>query len=91
MNNSNKPGSALLGTLLSAVGTALQTDEVLRYISLSLTIIGGLLTICLNVIKWRKDAKKDGKITGEEIEDLLTKLKENIEDVKKDANDRKDK
>ena len=75
---------------MSVVGTALQTDDVLKVVSLVITIIGGILTIILNVIRWRKEAIKDNKITGDEIEDLIAKLKDNIDDVKNDVDDRKE-
>ena len=87
--NNDKSLLTLLGSAVSVVGTALQTDEVLKIVSLIITIIGGILTIILNAVRWRKEASKDGKITGDEIEDLISKLKDNVEDVK-DEIDRKD-
>ena len=61
------------GTLLSATGTALQTNEVLSTIQLVITIIGGLLTIAMALLNWWKNAKKDGKIDKEEIKAKLLK------------------
>lgn len=60
---------AITGTSVSAVGTGLQTNEVLQTISLILTIAGALITIIMAVVNWWKQAKKDGKITKEEIQD----------------------
>ena len=38
----------LVGTGISTLGTALQVDEVLRIISMVITIIGGILTLIRN-------------------------------------------
>ena len=78
------------GTILSATGTALQTNEVLSTIQLIITIIGGLLTIAMALLNWWKNAKKDGKITEDEIKeglDIIDKgtkgIKDNLENKKK--------
>lgn len=78
------------GTILSATGTALQTNEVLSTIQLIITIIGGLLTIAMALLNWWKNAKKDGKITEDEIKeglDIIDKgtkgIKDNLDNKKK--------
>lgn len=53
--------------LISALFTAAQTKEVLQIISFILTIISVLIVIIRNIIDWYIDAKKDGKITAEEV------------------------
>lgn len=53
--------------LISTLFTATQTKEVLQIISFVLTIISVLIVIIRNLIDWYIDAKKDGKITAEEI------------------------
>lgn len=61
-----------IGTALSAVGTGLQTNEILQTISLIITIIGGLITfIIVPLLTWYKNAKKDGKIDKDEIKDAI--------------------
>lgn len=57
----------MIGTGVTAVGTGLQTNEILQAISIVLTIIGSLITIAMALTNWWKNAKKDGKITKEEI------------------------
>ncbi len=58
----------VIGTGLSAVGTALQTSEVLQIISLIITIIGALISmILIPILSWYKKAKQDGKITIDEV------------------------
>ena len=78
------------GTLLSATGTALQTNEVLSTISLIITIIGGLLTIAMALVNWFNKAKKDGKIDKEEIKEGLDIIQEGTKGIK-DALDNKKK
>lgn len=59
-----------VGVATSAAGTALQTNDVLQTISLVITIIGGLITfVFVPLYNWYKNAKKDGKITKEELKD----------------------
>ena len=70
------------GTILSAIGTGLQTSEVLQIISLVLTIIGSLITIIMAVTNWWKKAKADGKITKEEIQEGIDIIQDGIEDLK---------
>ena len=82
-----------IGTALSAVGTGLQTNEVLQTISLVITIIGGLITfIIVPLVNWYKNAKKDGKIDKDELKDVVNivvegseKLKDGIDQIKKDG------
>ena len=82
----------MCGTALSAVGTGLQTSEVLQIISLVLTIIGSLITIALAIINWWKKAKADGKITSDEIQEGIEIIQDGIDDLKdKTKEDKEDK
>lgn len=80
----------LMGTSLSALGTALQVNEVLQTISLIITICGGLVSlVVVPLLSWYSKAKKDGKITSEELEegakivgDGLKKTQDVIEEKK---------
>ena len=72
----------LCGTTLSAVGTGLQTSEVLQIISLVLTIIGSIITIVMAITSWWKKAKADGKITSEEIQEGVQIIQDGIETLK---------
>jgi flagellar motor component MotA len=73
-------GSAI-GTSISAIGTGMQSNELLQTISLVITILGGIITILMALTKWWKDAKKDGKITKEELKEGGKIVKDNIEDL----------
>lgn len=72
-----------IGTGLSAVGTATQTNEILQTVSLIITIIGGLITfIVLPVLNWYNKAKQDGKIDAEEIKEGVQIITDGSEKVK---------
>lgn len=76
-----------IGTALSAVGTAIQTEDILRYISLGITIIGGIITmIIIPLYNWYKNAKADSKITKEEIEEAEKIVSDGINSIKNDVN-----
>ena len=83
----------IVGTSVTAVGTGLQTNELLQKISLVLTILGSIITIVMALTNWWKSAKKDGKIDKEEIKEGGKIVKDNIEtlieDLSKDKEDKK--
>lgn len=63
----------------TAIETALavgQTNEVLRAIQIVLSIVTFLVTLAYTIWKWYKNAKKDGKITKDEVDDLFKKIEE---------------
>lgn len=71
-----------IGTALSAIGTGLQTNDVLQTISLVITIIGGLITfIIVPIFNWYKNAKKDGHIDSEEIEELTKGISKGLNEI----------
>lgn len=72
-----------IGTALSAVGTGLQTNDVLQTISLIITIIGGLITfIIVPLLTWYKNAKKDGKIDADEAQEAIKIITDGSEKIK---------
>lgn len=92
MKNFNEFITGVFATGTSAVGTALQTNDVLQTISLVITILGGIVSlIVLPLLTWWKNAKKDGKIDKEEISEGLDTLQEGIKGVKNivDENNKK--
>lgn len=81
-----------IGTGLSAVGTATQTNDVLQTISLVITILGGLITfIIVPLITWYREAKKDGKITKDEVEQAKDIVVNGTKEVKDKIEQGKDK
>ena len=79
-----------VGTALSAVGTATQTNDILQTISLVITIIGALITyIVMPLLLWYKKSKKDGKITKEEIKEGIDIIYTGAEEIKKKKEEEK--
>lgn len=78
MKNSN--GASYGADILGAVFTAVQTDTTLQIISLVLTIVATAFSIAFTIYKWYKSAKADGKITEDEIDELIDEL--NRKDMK---------
>lgn len=75
--------SGSIGTTLSIIGTAMQTNEILETISLVITIIGGVITfIVVPILNWYRHAKKDGKIDADEIKEGLDIIVDGSERVK---------
>ena len=66
----------ILGIGVQAIFTAIQTDEVLRRISFGITILSALITIAYNIYKWWRNSKKDGKITMDEVDELVDIVKD---------------
>lgn len=81
----NELVAGLFGTGSCAVGTALQTNEVLQTISMIITILGGIVTlIVLPILNWYHKAKQDGKITSDEIKEGLETLSDGLDKMKGD-------
>nr|DAE55105.1 MAG TPA: multi-glycosylated core protein [Caudoviricetes sp.] len=70
------------GSLIGGILTALQYDEVLRWINLALAIMSALTTIAFTIYKWYKSAKKDGHIDIDEVDELLSKLQDETDKMK---------
>lgn len=69
------------GIMISALGTGIQTNELLQTISLILTIIGTVITIVMALLNWWNRSKKDGKITKEEIQEGVDIVKEGADSL----------
>ena len=83
--------SGTIGTTLSIIGTAMQTNEILETISLVITIIGGVITfIVVPILNWYRHAKKDGKIDTGEIKEGLNIIVDGSERVKDEIDKGKD-
>lgn len=72
-----------IGTLTGGVFTAVQTSEVFQIVSLVITCLAGLFTIVYTIWKWYRRAKADGKITEDEVDELMDELKDKIPNDKK--------
>lgn len=72
----------ILGIGLQAIFTAVQTDEVLRWISFGFTLLSAILTIAYNIWRWYRKSKKDGKITMNEVDELVDIVKDGSDSLK---------
>lgn len=77
-----------IGTVLSAIGTGLQTNEVLETISLIITIIGGIITfIIAPLLSWYNKSKtNDSKIDTNEIQEAIKIISHGSEKIKDQIN-----
>ena len=72
-----------IGTALSAIGTGLQTNEVLETISLIITIIGGIITFIITpLISRYNKSKADDKINTNEIQEAIKIISHGSEKIK---------
>ena len=62
--------------------TASQLETVLRIANLILAITISVLIIVSRLIDWFKKAKKDGKITSDEVKEGVEIIKEGAEEIK---------
>lgn len=78
----------IAGTSLAAVLTAVQTNQVFQAIELGITILIGVLTIVNIIRRWFKEAKEDGKITADEVHDLVDELSDEAERIENEIKDK---
>lgn len=64
---------------VAGISTVLQPDEVLRIVSLVLTCLSVAISVAFTIYKWYKEAKGDGKIDANEVDDLVNKIKDDID------------
>lgn len=75
-----------VGAILSVAGTGLSATEAQQIVSMACTVLGLLITIVTAVFIpiWKeiRAAKKDGKITPEEMEDIANTAKDGVDKIK---------
>lgn len=81
MPNKELVGSVIC-TAVAGTSTAIQPDVIFQYVQMGLTILATLITIILGLRAWWKDAKKDGKITKDEIEQGISIINDGVEQIK---------
>lgn len=90
MNNTEKLCGALIGNVVSTAGWLQDMENI---VSIICCIAGFIITLitCVIVPVWKKilDAKKDGKITPDELEGIADTLQDGLEKI--DPNLDKDK
>ena len=68
-------------TAVAGTSTAVQPNEVFQYIQMGLTIVATLITIILGLRAWWKDAKKDGKIDKEEVDEAVKIVEDGVKTI----------
>lgn len=74
---------SICGNVGTYVLAAIQTNEVLQIISFVLSSITSVIIIFLRLWSWWKEAKKDGKIEKEEIDEAIGIIEDSRKDKKK--------
>lgn len=67
---------------VETVVTVSQTNEVFQTIQIIISALAGAVALAYTIWRWYKNAKKDGKITEDEVDDLFKQVtnKEDSED-----------
>lgn len=63
-----------IASAVACITTALQSNEIFSYVSLTLTILSIVVSLAFTIYRWYKVATDDGKIDKEEIEDLMKNI-----------------
>ena len=67
-----------IGNCFTYILTALQTNELYQLIELILSVVASIVLIAIKFIQWYNMAKKDGKITKDEIDELIDDVKDDL-------------
>lgn len=85
----------IIGTAVSATGAGLSVTELQAIISIIVTIAGFVISVLIpliiKLVHKIKEAKEDGKIDKEEMEDIISTGKEIVDETKKVIDEVKDK
>lgn len=77
----------IAGTAMSATGAGLSVTELQAIISIVVTVLGFIISVliplCIKLYHKIKDAKEDGVITKEELDDIASTGKEIIDESSK--------
>lgn len=72
--------------VLETMVTVSQTNEVFQTIQIIISALAGAVALAYTIWRWYRNAKKDGKITEDEVDDLFKQItkKEDSEDEHRD-------
>ena len=72
--------------VLETMVTVSQTNEVFQTIQIIISALAGAVALAYTIWRWYRNAKKDGKITEDEVDDLFQQItkKEDSEDEHRD-------
>ena len=80
---------SFIANILTYVVALSQTNEVFQIVELVFAILTSVILLLYRLWKWYNEAKKDGKITKDEIKDGINIIVNGVDDIKKKG-DRKD-
>ena len=87
--------AGIFGTAISAAGAGLSVNELQAIISMTVTIVGFIISVLIplgvKLVNKIKAAKKDGKIDKDEMKDIVSTGKEILDETKKVIDEIKDK
>lgn len=87
--NSEALAGGVFGTVLSAVGAGIAVTDIQAIVSIIATVIGLIITIIssvvIPVIKKYIKAKEDGKVTAEEVLDIVETAEAGLKEVTKNT------
>lgn len=72
------------GSILSGIGvalSALSTEDILRLVSLAVSIAAGIITIAYTLVCLHKAHKKDGKVTADEVKESIDVILKGTKDA----------
>lgn len=72
-------GVGVTGTAVETILAVSQANETLQAIQIVLACITFVVTIAYTIWKWYRNAKKDGKIDEDEVDDLMEDLKKEVD------------
>lgn len=72
--------------VLQTMVTVSQTNEVFQIIQIIISALAGAVALAYTIWRWYRNAKKDGKITEDEIDNLFEQItkKEDSDDEHRD-------
>ena len=86
MNNFKDTIFGWVGTGITSVLAVTQTKEVFQIIQLIVAILVGLVTLAYTIYKWYKRASADGKITEEEVDQLVDEVQPVVNGIRTNGN-----
>lgn len=72
-------GVGVTGTAVETILAVSQANETLQAVQIVLACITFVVTIAYTIWKWYRNAKKDGKIDENEVNDLIEELKKEVD------------
>ena len=81
----NNTFTGLIGTAISAAGMAISATDVQAIISAVVTVLGFIFGVVipwvLKLVSKIREAKKDGHISSEEADDLISSIEQAAKDI----------